>query len=134
MGDLLKMVDPSGYSIMVRQLEKDGNYRPVLRDIQKSKCNNVILDCSLDILPEVLIQAQQVGIMIAEYNFIITNLVWSSEEKKMALWRGETGMKTRIVGKKKTFLIKRIQAKACGEGNIGNSGLFCTYLTSPSGH
>lgn len=60
---------------MVRQLENGDNYRNVLRDIQKSSCNNIILDCSLDILPEVLKQAQQVGIMVAEYNFIISNLV-----------------------------------------------------------
>lgn len=36
--------------------------------------NNILLDCSIDILEDVLTQAQQVGIMTEQYKFIITNL------------------------------------------------------------
>lgn len=52
--------------------------RPVLRDVKKSVEQNVILDCDIKILLEVLTQAQQVGLVADKYNFIVCNLVRQS--------------------------------------------------------
>jgi hypothetical protein len=34
-----------------------------------------VLDCTIEKLPLILMQAQQVGLMASQYNYIITNLV-----------------------------------------------------------
>lgn len=73
--ELLKLSDSKEYIISVKQLIDGENYRDTLREIKNSGSNNIILDCPIDVLPEVLKQAQQVGLMVAEYSFIITNLV-----------------------------------------------------------
>lgn len=51
------------------------NSRPILKEIKHSEEKNIVLECSVDILSEVLTQAQQVGVMGSSYNYIITNLV-----------------------------------------------------------
>jgi ABC-type amino acid transport substrate-binding protein len=50
------------------------NYRPQLRRVKLSNDKNIILACSVDSLPEVLKQAQQVGLLTDEHQFIITSL------------------------------------------------------------
>ncbi|KAK6641282.1 hypothetical protein RUM44_012991 [Polyplax serrata] len=71
---VLKLSDSKEYMISVKQLGDGENYRDTLREVKNSGSNNIILDCPIDVLPEVLKQAQQVGLMVAEYSFIITNL------------------------------------------------------------
>ena len=45
-----------------------------LREVYKSKSNIVILDCSKDILVEVLREAQQVSIVSETYFYLLTSL------------------------------------------------------------
>ncbi|XP_017778458.1 PREDICTED: glutamate receptor ionotropic, kainate 2-like isoform X2 [Nicrophorus vespilloides] len=73
--DRLLMADNEGYKIRVRQLEVDvsSRYRNVLNTIKRSGEKYFILVCSIEVLEEVLLQAQQVGIITDEYNYIITN-------------------------------------------------------------
>lgn len=47
----------------------------MFRQIRLTKETNILLDCSIERLPDVLIQAQQTGLMIEDYNYIITCLV-----------------------------------------------------------
>uniref|UniRef100_A0A1B6GVG8 Ionotropic glutamate receptor C-terminal domain-containing protein n=1 Tax=Cuerna arida TaxID=1464854 RepID=A0A1B6GVG8_9HEMI len=70
---LLMYNDHKGYPVTVRQLADDGNYRPVFRRIKNTDEKNIVLDCSTDILFDVLLHAQQVGLMGSDYNYIITN-------------------------------------------------------------
>lgn len=74
--DLLKLYDPKGYTITLRQLDLNLNndYRNVLRRVKHSQNHNIIIDCSIDILPEVLKQAQQVGLLTDHHQFFITSL------------------------------------------------------------
>ncbi|XP_058444442.1 glutamate receptor ionotropic, kainate 2 isoform X2 [Malaya genurostris] len=74
--DLLKMYDPKGYTITVRQLDLklNGNFRPVLRRVKQSDDNNIIFACSIQSMPEVLKQAQQVGLLTDHHQIIITSL------------------------------------------------------------
>ncbi|KAG5882511.1 hypothetical protein JTB14_033312 [Gonioctena quinquepunctata] len=77
-GELLKLFEPSKQRIVVRQLnvneESEEGFRTVLKEVRKSGATHFVLDCSNEILEEVLRQAQQVGLMTEKHNFIITNL------------------------------------------------------------
>uniref|UniRef100_A0A182HTL3 Ionotropic glutamate receptor C-terminal domain-containing protein n=1 Tax=Anopheles arabiensis TaxID=7173 RepID=A0A182HTL3_ANOAR len=74
--DLLKMYDPKGYTVTVRQLDLglNGNYRAVLRRVKLSEDKRIILACSIESMPEVLKQAQQVGLLTDHHQIIITSL------------------------------------------------------------
>ncbi|XP_062537416.1 glutamate receptor ionotropic, kainate 2 isoform X3 [Armigeres subalbatus] len=76
LSELLKMYDPKGYTVTVRQLDLklNGNFRPVLRRVKMSEDNHIILACSIDSMPEVLKQAQQVGLLTDYHQIIITSL------------------------------------------------------------
>ena len=47
----------------------------MLREVKLSGEENFIIDCSVEILPEVLKQALQVGLMYHKFHLIITSLV-----------------------------------------------------------
>uniref|UniRef100_A0A182X5A4 Uncharacterized protein n=1 Tax=Anopheles quadriannulatus TaxID=34691 RepID=A0A182X5A4_ANOQN len=74
--DLLKMYDPKGYTVTVRQLDLglNGNYRAVLRRVKLSEDKRIILACSVDSMPAVLRQAQQVGLLTDHHQIIVTSL------------------------------------------------------------
>ncbi|XP_012251025.2 glutamate receptor ionotropic, kainate 2-like isoform X2 [Athalia rosae] len=74
MNQLLKRSDIHGHTVTIRQLPEGPDYREVLRMIKASEDPNIVLDCSIDILPEVLKQAQQVGIMSNKHSYIIASL------------------------------------------------------------
>jgi len=46
-----------------------------MQEIKGSNIENIIIDCSYEILDEVLEQAQQVGILSDKYKVIVTSLV-----------------------------------------------------------
>ncbi|XP_046984816.1 glutamate receptor ionotropic, kainate 2-like isoform X1 [Schistocerca americana] len=71
---VLKMYGPKDFTVTVRHLNDSSNYRHVLRRVKRSGEINFILDCSIETLPEIMKQAQQVGLMTDEYNFIITTM------------------------------------------------------------
>ena len=76
MQELLKKYDNKGYTVTVRQLDltSNENYRPQLRRVKHSDDKNIIISCSIESLPEILKQAQQVGLLTEEHQFIITSL------------------------------------------------------------
>jgi len=49
--------------------------RKELREIKDSGETRILLDCSFAVLSDVLFQAQQVGLMGSEHNFIVTSLL-----------------------------------------------------------
>lgn len=46
-----------------------------MREIKDAEIENIVIDCSIEILAEVLKQAQQVGIMSEKNRVITTSLV-----------------------------------------------------------
>ncbi|KAK4881574.1 hypothetical protein RN001_004893 [Aquatica leii] len=74
--EMLKIYNTTGHTVVLRQLYTSGNgdFRKALKDIWRSGQKNIVLDCSTENLNEVLKQAQQVGLMTHEYNYIIINL------------------------------------------------------------
>ncbi|XP_068896300.1 glutamate receptor ionotropic, kainate 2-like isoform X2 [Tenebrio molitor] len=69
----LQVYNNNNYKIVFRQLEKYGNYRPALKEVRKSGATHLMLDCSTEIVKDVLTQAQQVGLMSDKHYFFITN-------------------------------------------------------------
>ena len=77
LSDLLEMYDPKGHTVTVRRLDLNlptKNYRSTLRLTRMSEDTNIILECSIDSLPEVLSQMQQVGMLTQQYRYLITTL------------------------------------------------------------
>lgn len=64
------------HTVTIRQLDitANENYRPQLRRVKQSQDKNILLCSSIEALPEILKQAQQVGLMTDEHQFIITSL------------------------------------------------------------
>lgn len=76
MHELLKKYDNKGHTVSVRQLDltSNNNYRPQLRRVKHSGDKNIMISSSIESLPEILKQAQQVGLLTEEHQFIITSL------------------------------------------------------------
>lgn len=61
--ELLKLYNPKDYTVTVRRLVSgltDNNYRSVLRRVKISNDLHIVIDCSIDALPEVLKQVRNV--------------------------------------------------------------------------
>ncbi|XP_061943148.1 glutamate receptor ionotropic, kainate 2-like isoform X5 [Apis cerana] len=71
---LLEIKDPKRHGIFLYHLGPGPNYRKVMKEIKDAEFENIIIDCSIDILEEVLRQAQQVGIMSEKNKIIVTSL------------------------------------------------------------
>lgn len=76
MDKLLQLYDPKGYTVTVRQLDLglSDNYRPILRRVKLSEERHIIAHCSVDLLPELLKQAQQVGLTSDSHYWFITTM------------------------------------------------------------
>lgn len=69
------MYDPKEYTVTVRRIsanQSDTNYRPVLRGVRLSQDVHIVLECSVETLPEVFKQALQVGLLTEQHQFIVT--------------------------------------------------------------
>ncbi|XP_018340936.1 PREDICTED: glutamate receptor ionotropic, kainate 2-like isoform X2 [Trachymyrmex septentrionalis] len=71
---LLKRWDAHGSSTFMYHLGYGPNYRQRMQEIKASNIENIVIDCSYEILNEVLKQAQQVGILSNKYKVIVTSL------------------------------------------------------------
>lgn len=61
MAELLKLYDPKGYTVTVRRLDlglPQNNYRPVLRSVKLSDEKCIIIESSIENLPEILKQVR----------------------------------------------------------------------------
>ncbi|XP_076044322.1 glutamate receptor ionotropic, kainate 2-like [Oratosquilla oratoria] len=72
--ELLKTPPPHEFKVSIRQLPQGDDFRDLLREIKRTGEQNVILDCDTGKVGNVLKQAQQVGMMSAYNNYIITSL------------------------------------------------------------
>lgn len=60
--ELLKLYDPKAYTVTVRRINvglHSTNYRPVLRRVKLSSDIHIVIDCSIETLPEVLKQVSK---------------------------------------------------------------------------
>ncbi|XP_076624322.1 glutamate receptor ionotropic, kainate 2 isoform X1 [Colletes latitarsis] len=71
---LLERLDARSHTIFLYHLGPGPSYRKVMREIKDAEIENIIIDSSIEILAEVLKQAQQVGIMSEKNKIIVTSL------------------------------------------------------------
>ncbi|CAK9800338.1 Glutamate receptor ionotropic, kainate 2 [Anthophora plagiata] len=71
---LLERWDAKGHAIFLYQLGAGPSYRKVIREIKDAEIENILIDCSIELLEEVLKQAQQVGVMSEKNKIIVTSL------------------------------------------------------------
>ncbi|XP_015522024.2 glutamate receptor ionotropic, kainate 2 [Neodiprion lecontei] len=112
MHDLLKRWDRSGHTVTVRQLSEGPNYRHVLRMIKTSGDPNIVLDCSIDILAEVLKQAQQVGLMTDKHSYIIASLDLTSIDLEPYQYGGTNLTGLRLIDPDDPLVIETFQKNA----------------------
>lgn len=74
--DHTSAVEPGDeFRLVIKQLEENENgYRDVLKEVFFSESNLIVLDCEKRILGDVLMQAQQVGLISTGYYFLLTSL------------------------------------------------------------
>ncbi|XP_043279268.1 uncharacterized protein [Venturia canescens] len=72
--ELLKRWNPKGYPVTIRHLGSGPDFRDVLLEVKHSTDVNIVFDCSNEILNDVLVQAQQVGILSDRHQIIVSNL------------------------------------------------------------
>ncbi|XP_018404443.1 PREDICTED: glutamate receptor ionotropic, kainate 2-like [Cyphomyrmex costatus] len=73
MRQLLKRWDAHGNFVFMYHLGYEPNYRKGMQEIKATNIEHIIIDCSYEILNEVLKQAQQVGILSDKYKVIVTS-------------------------------------------------------------
>lgn len=67
--DILLIHGPQDFPITVRQLGTEPDYRPLLKEIQSSGENNIVLDCAPNKILDVLRQAKEVK-MLEDYQVV----------------------------------------------------------------
>lgn len=69
MSTLLKLYDSKGFTITLRKidlgLDSKNSFRSILRQVRLSSDNHIVLDCSLELLPEVLTQVCKLLVFIS---------------------------------------------------------------------
>lgn len=53
----------------------DGDFRPILKEIKKRGESKIIIDCDVDLVREILRQAQSINMMTQYYHYLVTTLV-----------------------------------------------------------
>ncbi|XP_015121885.1 glutamate receptor ionotropic, kainate 2 [Diachasma alloeum] len=74
MNKLLERWDPKGYPVTLRHLGKGPNYRSILKKVKNSGEKNIVIDCAFDILEQVLLQSQQVGLLSERHKILVSSL------------------------------------------------------------
>ncbi|XP_055907531.1 glutamate receptor ionotropic, kainate 2-like [Eupeodes corollae] len=76
LNELISLYDSGGPYITARRydLQLNLNYKSILRRVRKSDDSYVVIVGSVETLPEVLRQAQQVGIITEDYSYIIGSM------------------------------------------------------------
>ncbi|XP_066583373.1 glutamate receptor ionotropic, kainate 2-like [Prorops nasuta] len=71
---LIDQWNDSKHNVLLFNLGTGSNYRDVFQEIKNSETEDILIDCSYEILDEVLKQAQQVGLLTEKYRIIVTSL------------------------------------------------------------
>ncbi|KAJ3628095.1 hypothetical protein MTP99_015421 [Tenebrio molitor] len=95
-------------------LDSHGTYRAVLTGIKKAGETNFVVECSVEVLGEVLKQAQQVGMMTERHNYVITNLDMQTVDLAPFQFSGTNITGFRIVNPDSAY-VEEIAQKIYGE-------------------
>ncbi|KAG4072084.1 hypothetical protein HA402_015583 [Bradysia odoriphaga] len=127
MAKLLKLYDPKSYTITLRRINiglHKTNFRPVLRRVKLSGETNIVLDCSIETLPELLKQVQQVGLMTENHQFIITTMDMHTIDLEPYQYSGTNITAVRLVTPASPMMGHITKCLAESEGNNGEGEWF----------
>lgn len=71
---LQSLLQDDSFKILVRQLYRNTDHRPLLKQIRRSTETRIVIDVRQDMIYDVLKQAMQVGLMNEYYSYFITSL------------------------------------------------------------
>ncbi|KAK2579603.1 hypothetical protein KPH14_010896 [Odynerus spinipes] len=104
MQPLLELRD-TGLDIFLYHLGDGSNYRDVMQTIKETELENIVIDCSIKILGEVLRQAQQVGILTDKHKVIVTSLDLSTLDLEPYRYSGVNFTGFRLINPDDTTVI-----------------------------
>ncbi|XP_051172594.1 glutamate receptor ionotropic, kainate 2-like [Leptopilina boulardi] len=117
MKPLLERWNATGYTVTIRRLIGP-NYRNMLRAVKLSGEENIILDCSIEILTSVLEQSLQVGLLTEKFNLIITSLDLQTINYEPFQYSGMNITVLRLIDPNSTVVKNIIKNDFNGFGNV----------------
>ncbi|KAI2801581.1 hypothetical protein BLOT_009395 [Blomia tropicalis] len=75
--EFFNQIQKKQWDMKLFQLQPDRPYRDVLWKLKETKVTNVILDVKNEHILEVLRQAQQVGVLTEQHNYLVTSLLFT---------------------------------------------------------
>ncbi|KAK3923037.1 Glutamate receptor ionotropic, kainate 2 [Frankliniella fusca] len=117
---LLEKYDPKGYTVTLRQLPAE-DMKPVFREILRDNVKNIIIDCGIDTLSEALRQAQQIGVMGKDFNYIISNLDFHTLDLEPYRYSGTNMTGLRIVRPHSPLVQSAVEAWASAAAMAGET-------------
>ncbi|XP_024943092.1 glutamate receptor ionotropic, kainate 2 isoform X2 [Cephus cinctus] len=107
--ELIKDWEDRQHSVTLRQLGSGPDYKDVLRKIKKSDDFNIVVDCALDVLPELLTQAQQIGIITERYSFVFTTLDLQTLDLESFQYSGANFTGVRLLDPEDSYVKKKFE-------------------------
>lgn len=123
--ELLKLYEPKEYTVTVRRINAgltDNNYRSVLRRVRLAEDVHILLECSIDVLPELLKQAQQVGLMTDRHQFIVTSPDMHTIDLEPFQYSGTNITGVRMVNPESPLVVQVTAFIAEAEGGAATEG------------
>lgn len=117
---LLEKYDPRGPTVTVRQLTPD-DMKPVFRKLLHDNVKNIIIDCNINTLRDALAQAQQIGVMGKNFNYIITNLDFHTLDLEPYRYSGTNMTGLRIVRPDSPLVKSAVEAWASAAAMAGDT-------------
>ncbi|XP_037079168.1 glutamate receptor ionotropic, kainate 2-like [Pollicipes pollicipes] len=109
--EVLQMPDNNNkISASVRQLPKNKDYRPLLKQVQNSGGTHIVIDCSTENIFNVLKQAQQIGMVTRYYHYFFTNLDLHTVELHDFQYAGTNITGLRLINTTDLRVVKRVES------------------------
>ncbi|GAB6022610.1 hypothetical protein CHUAL_006707 [Chamberlinius hualienensis] len=106
------------FKIFLRQLPANGRYREIFREIKEKNIGNIVIDCNVGLIYQVLKQAQQIGLMTENHHYVITNMDLDTVDVEDFQYVGAEITALRLVDPKRTEVTKVVNEMRAAERHI----------------
>ncbi|KAK2579601.1 hypothetical protein KPH14_010895 [Odynerus spinipes] len=106
---VLQLQEINGYEITIYQLGNGPDYRDILQTVKMSGVNNIVIDSSYENLPTILEHAQQVGLMLQQYNIIVTNLDFQTLDLEPFQYSGVNVTGVRMINPQDPYVVEMFE-------------------------
>ncbi|KAF2364828.1 Ionotropic glutamate receptor L-glutamate and glycine-binding domain [Trinorchestia longiramus] len=130
---LQSLLKSDEWTVTVRQLQEDADWRPLLKDIKKSQDTKFVIDVRQDRILELLKQAAQIGLMREYHSYFITSLDLHLVDMEDFKYGGTNITSLRLVDPNKPEAFKFVEDWKYGELRYGKTiGDDITQITTES--